>query len=201
MRSTGYVGIGTWSPEYPLEVETTGENAGLYVDRTDGATFKLNVTDSLAQIGSVSNHKVNFVANNSAKMTIDTNGYVGISDTTPDYPLDMGTLAPGAYCTTGGVWHSASSREYKENIRNLTAEEAMATLTELNPVRFNYKVDKEDEYVGFISEDVPELVASKDRKGMTAMDIVAVLTKVVQEQQTTISELKKEIAELKKKSQ
>jgi hypothetical protein len=206
LKSDGKVGIGTWSPEYTVEIETTGENAGLYLDRTDGVTFKLNVTDTLAQIGTVSDDKVNFVVNNSAVMTINTSGYVGISDTTPDYPLDMGTIAPGAYCTTGGVWHSASSREYKENIRNLTAEEAMATLVELNPVRFNYKVDKEDEYVGFISEDVPELVASKDRKGMTAMDIVAVLTKVAQEQQKaiqgqqkTISELKKEIAELKKK--
>jgi hypothetical protein len=206
VKSNGYIGMGTGSPGYPLELETTGENAGLYLDRTDGATFKLNVTTSMAQIGSVSAHKVNLVVSNSAKMTIDTNGYVGISDTTPDYPLDMGTIAPGAYCTTGGVWHSASSREYKENIRNLTIEEAMGTLKELNPVRFNYKVDKEDEYVGFISEDVPELVASKDRKGMTAMDIVAVLTKVVQEQQKAIleqhrinSELKERIAELEKK--
>jgi len=206
LKSDGKVGIGTWSPGYTVEIETTGENAGLYLDRTDGATFKLNVTSSLAQIGTVSSNKVNFVVGNSSRMTINTDGYVGISDDTPDYPLDMGTIAPGAYCTSGGVWHSASSREYKENIRNLTAEEAMATLVELNPVRFNYKVDKEDEYVGFISEDVPELVASKDRKGMTAMDIVAVLTKVaqeqqkaIQEQQKTISELKKEIAELKKK--
>jgi len=206
IKSNGYLGIGTGAPGYKVEVETTGENAGLYLDRTDGATFKLNVTTSLAQIGSVSNHKINFVANNSAKVTIDTNGYVGISDTTPDYPLDMGTIAAGAYCTTTGQWHSASSREYKENIRNLTTEEAMDTLKELNPVRFNYKVDKEDECVGFIAEDVPELVASKDRKGMTAIDIVAVLTKVVQEQQKAIqeqqrinSELKKRIAALEKK--
>jgi len=199
MRSTGYVGIGTWSPEYPLEVETTGENAGIYVDRTDGATFKLNVTTALAQIGSVTSHKVNFVVGNSARMTIDTNGYVGISDDTPDYPLDMGTLASGAYCTTTGQWHSASSREYKENIRDLTTTEAMDALKELNPVRFNYKVDKEDECVGFIAEDVPELVASKDRKGMTSIDIVAVLTKVVQEQQKVISELNKRISELEKK--
>jgi hypothetical protein len=35
--------------------------------------------------------------------------------------------------------------------------------------------------VGFIAEDVPELVATKDRKGLSPMDIVAVLTKVVQD--------------------
>jgi hypothetical protein len=44
---------------------------------------------------------------------------------------------------------------------------------------------------------VPELVATKDRKGLAPMDIVAVLTKVVQEQQKTIEELKREVAEIK----
>jgi len=206
MRSTGYVGIGTWSPEFPLEVETTGENAGIYVDRTDGATFKLNVTTDLAQIGSVTSHKVNFVVGNSARMTIDTNGWVGISDDTPDYPLDMGTIGNNARCTTGGVWQNGSSRASKENIRDLSVDEAMNTLEGLNPVRFNYKVQKDEQYVGFISEDVPELVATKDRKALSPMDIVAVLTKVaqeqqkaIQEQQKTISELKERITELEKK--
>jgi hypothetical protein len=60
--------------------------------------------------------------------------------------------------------------------------------SELNPVKYNYKADKEDEHLGFIAEDVPELVASKDRKGMSPMDVVAVLTKVVQEQQAALKE-------------
>ena len=48
---------------------------------------------------------------------------------------------------------------------------------------------------------MPDLVASKDRKGMSPMDVVAVLTKVVQEQQNTISKLQDRIARLEKKSQ
>ena len=104
----------------------------------------------------------------------------------PNFPLEMGS---GAHVTTGGVWTNASSREYKENIRDLTIEEAVTALRELQPRRFNYKVDKEEEYVGFIAEDVPELLASKDRKGLSPMDIVAVLTKVVQEQQKKIEAL------------
>jgi hypothetical protein len=87
----------------------------------------------------------------------------------------------------------------KENIKVLGSEEALNTLNNLSPVKFNYKADKEEKHVGFIAEDAPELVATKDRKGMSPMDVVAVLTKVVQEQQKTIAELKKEIAELKKK--
>ena len=92
-------------------------------------------------------------------------------------------MGSGAHVTAAGVWTDASSREYKENIRDLTVDEAMQALDGLRPSRFNYKVDKEDEYVGFIAEDVPELVATKDRKGLSPMDLTAVLAKVVQEQQ------------------
>jgi len=45
-----------------------------------------------------------------------------------------------------------------------------------------------EEHVGFIAEDVPELVATPNRKGLSSMDIVGVLTKVVQEQQNAIKE-------------
>jgi hypothetical protein len=216
IKSNGYVGIGTGSPAYSLELETTGADAVFAIERTSGATGRMVAGSSGVQFGSLSNHKVHIVtgATASKRITVDhSNGWVGISDTSPDYPLDMGTIAPGAYCTTAGVWHDASSLEYKENIRNLSEEEAMETFKELNPVKYNYKVDKEDEYVGFIAEHVPELVASKDRKGMSAMNVVAVLTKVVQQQQKfmwvqqkivqqhqkTIDELKKKIAGLEKK--
>ena len=66
---------------------------------------------------------------------------------------------------------------------------AMTALRELQPSRFNYKIDKEEEHVGFIAEDVPDLLANKDRNGLSPMDIVAVLTKVVQEQQKKIEAL------------
>jgi len=45
-----------------------------------------------------------------------------------------------------------------------------------------------DLHVGFIAEDVPEFVATSDRNGLESMDIVAVLTKVVQEQQKAMQE-------------
>src|SRR5208283_1869105 len=67
----------------------------------------------------------------------------------------------------------------------------------LNPVKYNYKTDKDDRHVGFIAEDVPDLVATKDRKGLSPMDIVAVLTKVVQEQKSAIAEQTNMIAEQK----
>ncbi len=75
----------------------------------------------------------------------------------------------------------------------MTLEEAMAALRELRPTRYNYKVDREEEYVGFIAEDVPEIVANKDRNGLSPMDIIAVLTKVVQGQEEKIAQLQAQL--------
>jgi len=140
----------------------------------------------------------NFVveSNDNIRMLIQEGGNVGIGTTSPSHPLQM---ASGAHVTSGGVWTDASSREYKENIRALSSAEALAALSELEPSRFNYKADPGEEQVGFIAEDVPALVATKDRKGLSPMDIVAVLAKVVQEQQKTLAQLQEEVNALKRK--
>jgi hypothetical protein len=122
------------------------------------------------------------------------NGTVGINIS----PTHLIHISGGAYCD-GGAWVDGSSREYKENIETLTTKEALKAFQELEPVKYNYKADKEENYLGFIAEDVPDLVAMKDRKGLSPMDVVAVLTKVVQEQQKTISELTERVGKLEKK--
>jgi hypothetical protein len=42
---------------------------------------------------------------------------------------------------------------------------------------------------------VPELVANSDRVSLSPMDIVAVLTRVIQEQQARIEELERRVAD------
>ena len=127
-------------------------------------------------------------------LILNPNGaYLGIGTTSPAYPLHMGS---GAYVSTGGAWTNASSREYKTDIKKLSTQKAIDTLKQLDPVEFAYKTDSREKHVGFIAEDAPELVASKDKKGMSSMDVVAVLTKVVQEQQRVISEMNEKIVQL-----
>jgi hypothetical protein len=60
-------------------------------------------------------------------------------------------------------------------------------------VQFNYRSDDSETYVGFIAEDVPALVANRDRASLSPMDIVAVLTKVIQAQQARIEELERRL--------
>ena len=102
----------------------------------------------------------------------------------------------GAHLTTGGVWTNASSRELKDNIQTLSTEDANKALAALSPVRYVYKNSPDEEYVGFIAEDVPDLVASNDRKSLSPMDIVAVLTTVTKEQKAEIEELQDRIVQL-----
>ncbi len=126
---------------------------------------------------------------------VKANGYIGLGRE-PNYPIHSST---NAYLSAAGQWVNASSREYKDNIKELTVDEAMGALKELNPITYTSKADPEDTSAGFIAEDVPEIVATKDRKGLSPMDIVAVLTKVVQEQQRAMQEQQRTIAELNEK--
>ena len=187
---TGNVGIGTSVPQARLQVHSADENTaqfGLY-NTAAGKLWQQSVyNDGSWRFveGGVSSERL---------VILPGSGNVGFGVGFPAYPLQM---ASGARCTVGGVWTNASSREYKQDIRDLSTEAAEEAFAKLTPVTFAYKAAPEEHHVGFIAEDAPDLVATADRKGMSALDVVAVLTKVVQEQQKTIAELSAKVAELK----
>ncbi len=117
------------------------------------------------------------------RFRIAANGDVGIGTTNPLYLLDVN----GQIRVQTTVY--SSSRALKDNIVDLKTTEAMEAVEKLNPVKFNYKTSPDVSHIGFIAEDVPNVVAQKNRATIDPMDIVAVLTKVVQEQNKTIAEL------------
>jgi hypothetical protein len=181
----GKFGVGIQNPAYPMELRTTGRNATFVMQRNDGGAINfVNATPAYGQFGTGNNYPVRILVNSSWRMSLNT-----------DNSLSM---LSGAACTAGGVWTNASSRELKENVVDLTAEKAEAALAGLSPVIYNYKVDKAEQHVGFIAEDVPDLVASKGRKTISPMDVVGVLTKVVQEQDKKAKEQQKAILEQQK---
>jgi hypothetical protein len=156
----------------------------------------LEVTGNGLIVGTLADKPLILGTNSVNRLHITASGNVGIGTASPTHPLEM---ASGANVTTGGVWTNASSRELKRDIHSLGTEEALSALAGLEPVRFRYKADPDDEWLGFIAEEVPDLVATADRKTLSPMDLTAVLTKVVQEQQKAIVDLRATVASLSEK--
>jgi hypothetical protein len=178
------VGIGTTSPKQRLEV-----NGSIQIHEQNSSVAGLMITQSTGDTGYIMHNRASRLtigAGSQDRITIDRDGNVGIGVSRPEHPLQM---ASGAHVSAGGVWTNSSSRDKKENIVSLPVDAALSALMAMDPVTFNYKNERNEGYVGFIAEDVPDLVAVGDRDALSAMDIVAVLTRVVQEQQNKIKEL------------
>jgi len=190
-ENRGNVGIGTIDPSELFHVYADYRTVVSRFESGDSVTaIDLADIDGYTRIQTVGN---NFEIRSGgqtgdAAIRVNENGDVGFG-IPPAYPLHM---EGGAYCT-GTDWIPACSKEYKKNIRDLSLDEAVTTLEQLQPKKYYYKTDNTDEHLGFIAEDVPELVATKDRKGLSPLEIVAVLTKVVQQQQKKIEALEAQL--------
>jgi hypothetical protein len=178
------IGIGTDAPEQRLEV-----NGSIQIHDQNSSVAGLMITQASGDTGYIMHNRASTLtigAGSIDRITIDRDGNIGFAVARPSHPLEM---ASGAHVTAGGVWTNRSSRQSKENIAALSPDAATAAVMGLQPVTFSYVVEEGEDYVGFIAQDVPSLLASADRESLSAMDIVAALTKVVQEQQRRIDEL------------
>src|ERR1044072_3554045 len=93
----------------------------------------------------------------------------------------------------------ACSRDFKENISDITAYEAMTTLQHLTPVKYDYKGQKAfRQNLGFIAEDMPQNLSSEDGKSISPFEVVPILTQVAKEQQRVIAELQETVRTLQK---
>jgi hypothetical protein len=212
------VGVGTDTPDFPLQVvkTTPGGNAAsiedgaVQVGRFDGggANFRF-ITPSQSwlfqnQPGSGDVFSIRNETDGNSPFQVHPEsvggtmmirgGRWGLGVGNPAHPIH--TNAGGAHLTAGGVWTNASSRSLKTNIDSLSIKEALSVLRALDPVTFEYKAARGDTNVGFIAEDVPELVASAGRQGLSPMDIVAVAVRVLQAKDAEIANSQQLIAAL-----
>jgi hypothetical protein len=200
IAASGNVGIGTASPASRLDATGTVRVSAQTVP-TSGAGVEIDYV-SAAVTGNVraydrgtSTYK-SLTLNDNVTILGSASGNVGFGVSNPSSPIQHSN---GATLSAGGVWTNASSRALKQDICDLDSAEALQALKEMTPVTYSYKIAPTEHHVGFIAEDVPDLVATQDRKGLSAMDVVAVLTSVVKDQQKTIDELKTRLDQIEKK--
>ncbi|MEM1249210.1 MAG: tail fiber domain-containing protein [Acidobacteriota bacterium] len=197
------VGLGTTSPQGNLHIfgeENADVFSGVGPDLVSGPAFNFGYSGSSFGVGSgffnvrptsgavAPNPALYFATRNVERMVIDRSGQIAIdmdqsfgNTFDPEHPLHA--QLSGAHLSSGGVWTNASSRALKENVRSLSLTAALRALSALEPVTYNYRALPGDPQVGFIAEDVPELVATPDRRTLAHGEIVGVLTRVVQELQ------------------
>ncbi|NMF85086.1 DUF6519 domain-containing protein [Nodosilinea sp. P-1105] len=100
---------------------------------------------------------------------------------------------------TSSNYYQISSGLLKDNISEFTSQEVAENLSKLHPVKFNYKSDRSSNtHAGFIAEEVPDLLASDDHQKVKLMDVIALLTKAVQEHRHVVKQLS---AKVKKQDQ
>lgn len=168
---------GTFIPR--LQGKSASQNAALIMEGliTDDLGVGPAIVYNAAKIsgGGISTRPlVVYRNNNVAKATITANGDINATSFNP-----------------------VSSRTLKDKIVDLDSQRARDAIQHLNPVEYVYKNDETKEpRVGFIAEDVPDLVANSDRQSVPIMDVVALVTKVVKDQQNTIDDQRKTIDKL-----
>jgi Chaperone of endosialidase len=198
--SNGRVGIRTSTPARDLTIA----NPVSTIIRMEQSASPFQAWDIVANNNNFYvrdvNHEQNpFIIKQSApyySLVIEsTSGNIGLGVATPLYPVHHSS---GARLEAGN-WTNASSRAIKQDIHELDRKTAFDALKSLQPMTYAYKANPTDTQVGFIAEDVPELVATPDRKGLSSMDVVAVLTKVIQEQQKTIEEMRGRLERLEER--
>jgi Family of unknown function (DUF6519)/Chaperone of endosialidase len=183
-------------------------------------SFKTNELDRLT----IANDKIGIgVIDPQARLHLqaesDTSEIIRLDDKNNDKQLavtvqNTGTTFNGNINVEGnlemkGILVTTSSKLFKDNITNLSSQEVRQILQGLNPVKFTYKADQSQTLqLGFIAEEVPDVIASSDRKAISPLNIIAALTKVVKDHQSTITTLidilkeqKQEIATLSNKIQ
>lgn len=139
---------------------------------------------------------------------LSTGGYVFIKNENPnirhaDRFLQVEQNDNKVKCSPNtGDWEKwsfqiSSSRSLKENIERLDHREAKAALMAMEPVKYDY-IDAPAwrPNLGFIAEDMPDMLRSHDRKTISFFEAIPVMTRVIQEHERTIARLEARIDQL-----
>jgi hypothetical protein len=208
IAADGKIGIGTSSPGAGLHVKGTGyPNSFIYLESAanNDAGFRLYEGETAKwHIYNVSGAGGLHICNSAFTTAIfakQSNSFVGINTTTPNYNLDVNGTAGK---TGGGSWSNSSDIRLKNVLGNYT--KGISEITSLQPIIFKYKegnarnLPSTEEQIGFVAQDVqkifPEAV-TKATDGYLDFNFHAINVALV----NAVKELKVENDQLKVESE
>ena len=101
--STNSVGINTTTPAASVLLEVAdGTDPIVSLNNTGNGEVRLGCTAAGGYIGTESNHPFDIEVNSSTAISVLTNGYVGIGQTNPVTPLQIGPTPTGSNLASGG---------------------------------------------------------------------------------------------------
>jgi hypothetical protein len=225
MPSAGVtIGTGSLGSIAGAAIQMFGVTSGTYMNFntngserariTSGGNFLINTTSSIASTliskGTTSNNTASAChfmnSSDAALFFVRNDGYIetGTAATSP-YNNTTGSAANMFVDSAGGLSRSTSSIRYKIDIKNAT--HGLAEVLALRPVTYKGINDKDKVFGGLIAEEVhdiglTEFVAYNNANEPDALhygNMVALLTKAIQEQQAIITQLTARVAQLESK--
>lgn len=137
-----------------------------------------------------------FINQSAGESAATANGFgILLTSTGTNEPVYVNHNGNIATLTTAGVWTNASDSTLKKNIFNLNY--GLKEVMQLRPVQYEMKSNSEKQ-IGFIAQEIqniiPEVVNENEggKLSMSYGNLVALLTKALQEQQQKIEKLEAE---------
>ena len=202
--ASGNVGIGTASPTGQLHLAATNAQQIFKTDQsTSGYTYTQGLDDTGVYFAhNSSSRSIRWAPNSVTQMELDVSGNLYCQGV---YANTTGSAANVFVASNGLLQRSTSSLKYKTDVQD--AVHGLTEVMRLRPVTYKGKNDGDKVFGGLIAEEVhavglTEFVAYNDASEPDALhygNMVALLTKAIQEQQALIDALTVRIEALEAK--
>lgn len=181
-----------------VDTDTTMGNLNIGFSRGNSllATIFLAVDNSFAFQTEGGTYRFKISASEEAMRIDGATGNVGIGTNNPQAVLEVSDGTGPNATSDGNMWINASSRTAKEGIKTFVEDDYKTVrkwLAATDVVWYRYKGASDPRSrVGLIAEDVPEVLATADRKGISTADAIGFLTAAAKELSSENDQLRAE---------
>jgi len=129
----------------------------------------------------------------SAKKIVVHSGAKEFVITGYDNPNGMGLILANGSSNRSGQWLDNANSEVMTDVEELNATYARNLIAELTPKMFSCSRKPAERLVGFLADEVPYPLQTNDGVSLSPMEIVAALTKMVQDMDVKMQTMQSKI--------